>query len=148
MMGNGRKPRIDPGDPRMVALAHCAQQCAMALRHHHPLMEPKKAAQIAQLACGFQLNEAPKLLEVYTSKKHSHWGVRLVRPGLVGAPEGLQVIAPLRLEDCTSLEDTMRCATVLALLHDPVVRALLHAQDNHVQFFVGDAEPAEDTTSA
>lgn len=143
-MRNGRKPpvRVDPNDARQVLLATCTRQVVGTLRHYHPLMEPEQALVIAREVGGFQIGAAQELLEAHLEKKSTHWGVTLLgKAALIGASrDGLRMEAPLRVEDCTSLDEVLKSVTVFALLHDPVVRALLQAQDYHLKFVTGDAE--------
>lgn len=132
-------------------LAALARQVVEALRQHHPLIELHEAVAIAQKVCAFQLDHAPELLQQYADKAHTHWGFALVQTrGLIGAPRrGLQVQGPMRLENCKTDDEVMQSATTLALLHDPVTRALLHKCGFDISFITGDPQtPSNDPTEA
>ena len=106
----------------------CAAQIASALRATAPLRPEADLIKAAQKACAFQA-DAAQLLEEYVNDTISNgWSVAVVRQSAIvgGTPNGVVAASARRLDLCVGPDEALRHVTFLALLQNPVARALLH----------------------
>lgn len=142
----------DNGDSRRKAVVVSAEQAQVeaaaamlmrTLQQLYPLDSPQKLAQIAAHTMQEQAKLA-ELMQVYVNKSQTHVEFRLLRPMKIIAPEkrlsGLQLIAPLRLENCKGAEEVMKSISIFAILASPVAQAVLAVQGYKMQ--VGMGKPA------
>jgi hypothetical protein len=139
--GDSRKAVVVSSEQAQVEAA--AAVLMRTLQQLYPLESPQKLAQIAMHTMHEQAKLA-ELMQVYVNKSQTHVEFRLLKPTKIIAPEkrmsGLQLVAPLRLENCNSQEEVMKSISIFAILASPVAQAVLSVRGYKMQ--VGMGKPA------
>lgn len=112
------------------------------LRVLFPLEDPRKLVPVVQGVVADQFRTMPQLIDAYVNKpEYTLWRLRLSRESAIagGASEELGFWAPKRVEDCKTLEEVLKNATIIALINSPTARAVLAKMGYRLGFAFGAA---------
>lgn len=143
------RPSSDPSASSVGAALLTSVQ--RALKVVYPLRDDDEILRAANEATRFQLEGVPAALDVFTRQADvKTWGIAVEGSQLVIlGPEGEQTAkirfaAPKRIEACTTLNEVVSSATIYALLHSPIARAVLHLHGYKLAFFTAEPEPSNE----